>query len=245
MILTEDQLYENFQKLISFISENFKDERKEKLLKMYDELGERIILAPASSFSHFHGCFPGGYALHVLNVIEFSLNVYKLWKHHGSDLNGYTLEELKFCALNHDIGKLGDEKNELYIPNESDWHIRNQGRYYVNNPQLQRMRANERSLYLLQYYGIKMSQNEYIAIQIHDGLFEESNKYYYTSMNFDDLLKVNLPIILHQADYMAYRIEHEQWRKGKNNYNPLKKEKTVKPIDADKLFDSLFKDEEK
>lgn len=242
MNLTVDELQENYEKLLTFIETNFEGERKEKLLKMYDELGERMVLAPASSYSHFHGCFPGGYVVHVLNVIKFTKNMYKMWKIHGSEMKGYTEEELMFAALNHDLGKLGDDKHEFYLPCESDWHIRNQGKFYEINPDIPNMRTAERSLYLLQHYGIKMTHNEYLTIQIHDGPFEEQNDYYFKVWDKDRVLKINMPLVLHQADFQAYRIEHELWRKSKSQdkYNPVKRKKNEKPEDADKKFDKLF-----
>ena len=165
--------------------------------------------------------------------------MYKLWKHHGADMSGYTLEELNFAALNHDLGKIGDLKHEFYIPCESDWHIRNQGKFYEINPKIPNMKVQDRSLFLLQHYNIVMTQNEFLAIQIHDGMFEESNSFYYKGFDDNKVLKNNMPLILHQADYMSYRIEYEAWRKGKKGYNPLKKN-IVKPIGSDKKFDDLF-----
>ena len=34
----------------------------------------------------------------------------------GADITTYTKEELVFSALNHDLGKMGDEENESYVP---------------------------------------------------------------------------------------------------------------------------------
>jgi len=242
MNLNIDELQNNYEKLLEFIKTNFKGDRKDNLIRLYDDFGERMILAPASSFNYFHSCYPGGYVVHVLNVIKFTNNMYKLWKMHGGDMKGYTEEELNFAALNHDIGKLGDLKNEFYIPCESDWHIKNQGKFYELNPKISNMRHTDRGLFLLQHYGINMTENEFLTIQIHDGTFEDVNDFYYKVWDKEKVLRNNMPIILHQADYMAYRIEHEQWKKSKikENYNPSKKEKASKPLNADQKFDKLF-----
>ena len=130
MNLKVDELKENYDKLIEIINKNFTGDRKEKLLKMYDDLGERMLLAPASSYNYFHGAFPGGYVIHVLNVVKIIQTVYKLWKHYGAYTDDYTFEELIFVALNHDLGKIGNPEHEFYLPNDSDWHIKNQGKYY-------------------------------------------------------------------------------------------------------------------
>ena len=37
-------------------------------------------------------------------------------KKKGADITTFTKEELVFSAINHDLGKMGDEENESYIP---------------------------------------------------------------------------------------------------------------------------------
>ena len=50
------------------------------------------------------------------------------------DVDVLEVEELLFAALHHDLGKLGTKEEMHYIPNDSDWHIKNQGAYYkINN----------------------------------------------------------------------------------------------------------------
>ena len=63
---------------------------------------------------------------------------------------------------------------------------------------------------LLQSIGVKLTENEYLGIKLHDGLYKESNKeYLMASSDFE--LKCNLPYIIHQAALMAVRA-------GKNLY---------------------------
>ena len=79
-----------------------------------------------------------------------------------------------------------------------------------------------RSIYLLQKYDVKMSWNEYQAIRIHDGIYDDANKPYFIARTAQAKLKTNLPLILHHADHMAAQIEYEQWRANKNNSpNPV------------------------
>jgi len=206
-----EDLTEKYSELLLIIEQHLsEDERYPLIQKVLDEWGERMMLAPASSINTYHGCYPGGYLIHILNVVKNSINTYKLWKISGADMSGYELKELVFSALFHDFGKLGDFDNEYYIPNLSEWHIKNQGKVYVKNTELNTMEVPHRSIWLLNQYGIKLSQMEYISIMVHDGLFVDGNKNYYSSYNSEELFKTNMPIILHQADYMSYRIEHEQ-----------------------------------
>ena len=78
------------------------------------------------------------------------------------------------------------------------------------------------SIWLLQEYNVKMSWNEYQAIKIHDGMYDDANKPYYVARSAQAKLKTNLPIILHHADHMAAQIEFERWRN--------KDKETVKPV---------------
>jgi hypothetical protein len=63
---------------------------------------------------------------------------------------------------------------------------------------------------ILQSEGIEMSEKEYLAIKLHDGLYEEANKSYYISYSEDYALKTSLPYILHQADLIASKSEEKR-----------------------------------
>ena len=65
--------------------------------------------------------FPGGYVEHVNRVVRCALKQAKLWEEEGCDMSTFTTEELVFAAINHDLGKMGDENNESYIPQTDKW----------------------------------------------------------------------------------------------------------------------------
>ena len=117
MNLTEEQLLQNWNSLMDIIEENFDGERKEKLTEMYKSFQDRMMFTPASGNINYHNAFVGGYVEHVLRVCKAAKHTYDLWKHMGSNMKGYTIEELMFCALNHDLGKYGDLEKDLYVPN--------------------------------------------------------------------------------------------------------------------------------
>jgi hypothetical protein len=71
------------------------------------------------------------------------------------------------------------------------------------------MRIADRSLYALQEAGIAVNETEFLAIKLHDGLYEEANKPYYITYSSDFEIKTNLVYILHQADLMASRVEKQ------------------------------------
>ena len=203
--MTAKDLLDNYEKLVIFIEDSFDGERKEKLMWLYEKLSDRIATAPASMKKQYHNAYPGGYVAHVLNVIKAAEKVYKVWEEMGAEFN-FTIAELRFAALNHDLGKIGTKTDEYYIPCQEEW-MRKKGQEYVMNPNIQYMKVAERSLMILQQNQISVTENEYLAIKLHDGLYEDANKAYYISYSEDMQLKSTLPYILHQADLMCAKIE--------------------------------------
>jgi len=249
--LTEQQIVDNWNKLIQLIENTFDGERKEKLLEMYKYFENRMSVAPASARAHYHNAMVGGYVDHVLHVIECSIKVKKLWEDNDAEIN-FTDEELIFAAMHHDLGKVGDLHQDYYIPQDSEWHRKNKGEIFKHNPNLQYMSVTDRAIFILNHFGISMSEWEYIGLRLTDGLYEEANKNYYMSYNPSWQLKSNIAYILHQADSMATHIEYDQWmRQDEEVSNNFKKAivKEDKPQPSPKLseksqdlFDELFGD---
>jgi hypothetical protein len=204
--LSPEQMAENLAKFYSLIDKYISGSRKDKLLEMYKDIEETLATSPASTKISHHNAFAGGYLDHVIRVTESALVFEKVWDKFGQSKN-YTTEELAFSALNHDLGKLGTNNEPVYIPNQSQWHRENQGLMFNYNPAITHMRIAERSLFVLQKYGIQVSENEFLAIRLHDGLYEEANKQYYITYNKDTELRSNIAYILHQADLMSSKIE--------------------------------------
>lgn len=204
--LSAEQMMENLNKFYNLINTHIKGDRKDQLIDFYKSIEELLVMAPASTKLDHHNCFPGGYLNHVIRVVEASLVYQKVWDKFGQKKT-YTDEELVFSAINHDLGKLGKTDAPVYIENDSQWHVEKQGALYKYNPKVTHMRISDRSLYYLQEAGIKVSENEYLAIKLHDGLYEEGNKPYFMTYNKDTELKCNLVHILHHADMMASRVE--------------------------------------
>lgn len=208
MKLDSDQILKNYELHTQIIETYISGDRKEKVLKMIEDIGENYVLAPASGKTWYHGAYAGGYVVHVNMVVKYALQQMKLFQKMGGTID-FTEEELVFSALFHDLGKLGDGSKPNYMPQENDWRRVNLQEVYVNNPELDFMLIPDRSLFVLQKYGISVNQKEWLAIKLHDGLFEESNKAYYISFNPDSKLKSNIVPILHTADYLASKVEFD------------------------------------
>ena len=243
-MLNEKQIQDNWNQLLQLIEDTFEGERKEKLLEMYKYFEDRMMFAPASGTEHFHNCFPGGYVEHILNIVRFSKQFYEVWVDNGSFVSNYTMEELVFAGMHHDLGKVGDFENDNYIPNDSEWHRKNQGKIYTHNPDLQFMSPPDRGIWLLNQFGIKMSQIEMLGIRLADGMYDEANVKYLKTFNKDHGLKCNLPYILHQADMATTRIEFEKWFHSDdevvNTKVPKTKDEKEKVDNLKQKFDELF-----
>lgn len=206
----EQELIQNYERFIAFVKKAFakNQERLDLLLHMYseDELGQELVMAPASSNVKFHSAYPGGYIDHVLNVCKMAYKLKDMFQKEGGNIN-FTDEEMFFAALHHDLGKLGDGQQPHFIPQDSEWHIKNRGMLYKANPELHWMEISDRAFYLLNKYGIKYSQIEFLGIKLADGLFSEETKRYYINYADGGFLKTELAYLLHWADHMSSRIE--------------------------------------
>ena len=209
--LTPEQIQENWNQLRQLINDTFNGERLDKLNHMYDYFEARMCVAPASGKEHYHNAHVGGYVEHVLHVIDCAVKLKKLWEDSGATIN-FSDEELIFAAMHHDLGKVGDMKNDYYVPQESEWHRKNQGSIFTHNGELQYMTVTDRAIFLLSQFEISMTEWEYVGLRLTDGLYEEANKSYYMTYNPDFSLKSNIAYILHQADSMATHIEHDNWK---------------------------------
>ena len=218
MELTAEQIQQNWTDLEETIKLYISEPRRSKLLTFYSKYSERLIMMPAAHKKEYHNAFPGGYIDHVLRVIDCALKLNDVWVSMGVDSSTYTKEELVFSALNHDLGKMGDEENESYIPQTDQWRKEKLGEDYMFNTKVQFASVPDRGLYLLQSHDIKYTFNEMITIQTHDGLYDEANKKYLCTFMPEQKLRTSLPYIIHQADLMAARIEFEkEWLPKLNN----------------------------
>jgi hypothetical protein len=240
--LTPEEIQHNWGNLRQLIDATFSGERLERLNEMYDFFEERMCLAPASGREHFHNAHPGGYVEHVLHITQFSYQIYKLWKQNGATIDNFTVEELLFAALHHDLGKVGNLVGDNYIENDSDWHRKNQGLIYKHNPKIDYMTITDRACWILQHFGVKMTETEFIGMRLADGLYEEANKSYYMNWSKDNQLSTNLAYILHQADMMASKIEYDQWARGDHDLKVDKVKEEKKKTEQSKAANQAFKE---
>lgn len=200
-----EEIKELYDKFMEYVKA---DSRAEQLIAMYDAYGNELLTAPASGKNHYHNAFPGGYLDHVLRVVDTTLKMCSLYKTMGGNIN-FTREEAIFSALHHDLGKLGSpERGPYYLDQDSDWHRDKRGEIYKHNDRLPYMNVPDRALMVLQSYGIKLTETEWLSIKLSDGLYDKATEpYLKTFMPYP--LETSLPRLIHVSDYLSSQVEND------------------------------------
>lgn len=201
--LSAEQIQKNWKKFNSLL-DNIGDDRRNSVKFMVDDLGERLCLAPASSRTSFHNCMPGGLVDHSLRVLKNSMIICKAFSWE------FPLESLVISSLFHDLGKVGDHEQDYYIPNDSSWHVNQLGARYKYNEKLQFMTNQDRSIFLMCHYQIKLTSDEFLAIRLNDGQYTDTNKDYMLKEPF-------LATVIHHADLIAVKQEKENFLLNKES----------------------------
>ena len=246
MKLSAEQIQANWIEFNTNIEMYITGDRKQRLLDFYSKYEDRIILMPAAHKKEYHSAFPGGYVDHVNRVVKAALSMSAVWEGFGCDMTTFTQEELVFSAINHDLGKMGSDTEEAYVPQTDNWRRDKLGEDYMFNKSLPFAAVPDRGLFLLQQHDVKYTFNEMVAIQTHDGLYDSANEKYLKGYLVEQKPRTSLPFILHQADMMAARIEWEvEWlpKFSKNSVVTPKKNYTLgnnkKPNAQSKALSSI------
>ncbi len=140
--------------------------------KLLDALGERLIVCPAGTKTTQKGCEPGG-------LIDYHLGVTDVMRKVSQSLgNNCTTSSILKVGLLHEIGKVGDLESDLFLIQDSSWHREKLGQLYKYNEAVQKMPVAQRTLYLLQHFNVQLTLDEWLAIQVSQGLHLDENKFY-------------------------------------------------------------------
>lgn len=137
-----------------------------------EKFGERIVVCPASHKADQKYSEPGGL---MKQSIDIAIAMKKI-----SEAVGLTVEPTSILrvALAHDLGKIGPEDADYFLPQDSDWHREKLGAVYKFNDQVPRMPITHVSLYLLASSGIPLTLDENRAISTSLGSSRDENKPY-------------------------------------------------------------------
>jgi len=242
MSLSAETIQKNYEKHLKIV-DTYIGDRKDSVKKLLSHMEETYIMAPASGKSWHHNAFAGGYVDHVNRVVEYAVKQSRLYQEMGGTVD-YTEEELVFAALFHDLGKLGDGDKENYQPQTDKWRQDKLSEMYTYNSDLDFMLIPDRSLYILQKFGIKVSQKEWLGIRLHDGVFDKANEAYFFSYQESSRQKTSIVSVLHSADFLASKVEYDIWkRNGGNTMAKTQKTKTStgKRVNASQGLSNMLK----
>lgn len=191
---TEAQKEKNIELVFKLI-DGMPDPRRGLVKEMMEgHVGEEYFTCPASSREEFHSAYPGGLCQHSLNLIK---NLKKLVD--VLSPGKFDVATLAFVGLFHDLGKVGDGVEPYYLPQKSEWH-RNKGMLYETNKDCKFAPTSERGLFILQAHGIEVSYDEWAAIRLNDGQYDDTNKSY-------KMKEPELALLVHWADMWATKQE--------------------------------------
>lgn len=193
------EIHEIVDKYSSIIDIVVTSDRKSSIENFFNsKVGMLFFEAPASSRSDYHNCFPGGLALHSLNVYK---NVKKLNK-----LFEYNLDEESMFVISafHDVGKAcaTNLAESHYIQTGEAWK-NNRGILYEKNSSDVYMTNHLRSIFILQSFGIKLTADEFQAIYLNDGQYLQENRPY-------ALKECPMALCLHHADIVSVNQEKNE-----------------------------------
>jgi len=187
--LTPEEIQSNWNKYRALLEKNLGD-RSAAASAMLDALEDRLAMCPASGRKDFHNAFPGGLVEHSLRVLR---NAMTLSRSFGWQL---PKDSLIIGALFHDLGKVGNQDQDYYVPQDSDWHRDKLGEVYKHNKDIRYMTVPQRGLWLCQHFGLRLTHDEYASILLNDGWVLQENKPYC-------LKEPLLAHVIMTADYIA------------------------------------------
>ena len=218
MKLKDEKVIELYEELNSYVDEYLEEEKARKVYALMKKYENEILTAPASTRTTYHGAYPSGWLVHVLSVTRFMLETLKTWETMGIDID-FTKEDIVFVSILHCFGKLGIDKQPYYI-----MHPQFSTRYkarkkktkaywetilYTVNEELPYMKVSELTLHILQREGIELSMDQYLAIKLSEGIFDENNKVYFAN-SFSSKPVPKLVMLLVMANWMSITFEKEE-----------------------------------
>ena len=140
--------------------------------------------------------------------------------------------------------KQGDGDNPNYVPQTDKWRQDKLSEMYTYNTELDFMLIPDRSLFILQKFGIKVSQKEFLGIRLHDGVFDKANEAYFFSNVESSRQKTSIISVLHIADFLASKVEYDMWKRNGGNSKPKTqktKSSTGKKVNSSQGLSNMLK----
>lgn len=162
---TVEELQEIHQRYFKLLTKFFDEETSARI---DDALGSRLSIAPRG-LTPAEGGYEGAIMEHALRIAKLS----KLFSE-SPELQRSIIR----VALVHELGKLGDDNEDLFLPQDSSWHREKLDQQYKYNDKCEKMSFVHRTLYFVAKFGVNLSTDEWIAIITSSGFHLEENRFY-------------------------------------------------------------------
>lgn len=145
-----DTIQKNWETFCNLAENGAGNERSEAIATLLDELGERLAACPSTTKTEF-----GTLIDFNIKTLKACISINKKFK------LGLTNESMTLCCLFRNLGLVGDLENDLFIV-EDKWH-QDRGMLFKYNNNMQFMQPYDRTVWLLQHFGVKLTQDEFLA----------------------------------------------------------------------------------
>ena len=187
-ISTVEKNWKTYEKLAGKLS-------SESIASLVESMGERICLAPAATHADTAGCYRGGLVQNALMITSYMRKLNDMY-----ELDIPTQSIIK-VGLFHDIGRVGDLEDNLLIEQDSKWHREKLGQMFKYSEEVEKMSISHRSLWILQSFGVELTREEWVAIQVAQGNHFEENRFYVGSTpSLGIIVQQARSIVSHKSD---------------------------------------------
>ena len=166
-----DRLLDQFESYTKILKKYFPDKGMDRFL---EDFGTRLATCPRALESNKGGEY-GDLVKYQMKIAVRAKEISKITQEECDSRSAVRV------ALVHELGKLGDEENELFVSQESQWHRDKLGQNFKYNEMCNKMTVAHRTLYLLQKYEIQLSQDEWITVMTCQGAHFPENAFYANS----------------------------------------------------------------
>ena len=149
-----EEIENNWKQFSSIVSRLDSQNIKE----LIEENAERLAVAPANARNTDSNAIAGGLIKDTLQILKTARMIDAAT---GKQCDPRTLYKI---VVLHNIGTLGTKSDDLFLPQDSDWHFEKLGMVYKINPKLVGQDRTDLTFQFLSNYGVKLIEEEYHAI---------------------------------------------------------------------------------
>ena len=185
-----ETLWEKYSKLLEMLN----DENVSNLITSMDQ---RILMSSFSQREKEPFCGIGGNVEYSLELAKKANALNKAFEY------GLSKASIIKCALLSILGRVGTLTINRYVETTSEWHKEKLGQYYDWNEDCPKYQINDMTLFLLQFYNVKLTWEEWNAISLIKDMTSEDNKFY-------NLHKSRMALILQLAHEAVMKDEKDK-----------------------------------